>query len=520
LRKELPIGVQKFSEMIRGNYLYVDKTEHLHRLIKRGKYYFLSRPRRFGKSLMISTLKEIFEGNRHLFRGLWIEDKIDWEPRPVISLDFSEVVSRDIPLQESINTELDRIARDFGLTLKANSNDQKFRELIEQVGAERQVAILVDEYDKPIINFLDDLPRAEENREIMKNLYSVIKGNDQHIAFFMLTGVSKFSQVSIFSDLNNLYDITVDQEFSEMLGYTETELKTNFGDYISDLKKALESEYPEIETTIKEWYDGYSWDGINFVYNPFSILNLFRKQSFRDYWFATGTPTFLLQLIKQRNYSFIDLKNKEISLRAFNKFDVLNIEINSLLFQTGYLTIKKIHELKQTVVLDFPNKEVENAFSFFLLSEFAEKSHENTDSLILRMNSSLQDGNVAEFIESMKVMFANIAYPIQPAKESGISDMEKYYHSMFYLVLKLLGYNVESEIITSTGRIDAVIETVSFIYVLEFKISDATAALSQIRNRNYHQKYRASGKKIVLVGIGFDVEGRNIGEYLSEIVEE
>lgn len=499
--------------------MYVDKTEHLHRLISRGKYYFLSRPRRFGKSLMVSTLKEIFEGNRNLFRGLWIEDKIDWEPRPVIFLDFSEVVSREIPLQESINSELDRIAQGFGLTLRSNSNDQKFRELIEQVGAERQVAILVDEYDEPIINFLDDMPRAEENREILKNLYSVIKGNDQHIAFFMLTGVSKFSQVSIFSDLNNLYDITVDQEFSQMLGYTEDELKSYFADYIRDLKAALNGEYPDIEETIRNWYDGYSWDGVHFVYNPFSILNLFRKQSFRDYWFATGTPTFLMRLIKERNYSIPDLKKKEISLRAFNKFDVLNVEINSLLFQTGYLTIKEIHELKQTVILDFPNKEVENAFSFFLLSEFAEKSHENTDSLVLQMNSSLLKGKVDDFIELLKVMFANIAYPIQPGRESGISDMEKYYHSMFYLVLKLLGYNIEAEVVTAAGRIDSVIETPEFVYVLEFKLSDAAAALSQIQSKNYHQKYLGTGKQIVLLGIGFDAQLRNIGQHISQFVE-
>jgi hypothetical protein len=519
LKKQLPIGVQQFSEMIRGEYLYVDKTEHLHRLIRGGKYYFLSRPRRFGKSLLVSTLKEIFEGNKDLFKGLWIYDQIDWEPRPVIVLDFTRISKRALDLEQAISRELIEMGSARGLTLQEQTNAGKLQELIQQLSVGGRVAILIDEYDKPILDHIDDPKKAEENRQTLKDLYSIIKGNDEKIAFFILTGVSipifiGISQVSIFSDLNNLYDITVDGEFSEMLGYTEQELHTYFDGYIKELNGAIGDLYPDIYAAIRKWYNGYSWDGEHFVYNPFSILNLMRKKLFQDYWFATGTPTFLMKLIRRENYSVFDLKNKELSLRAFYNSDVLNIEIKSLLFQTGYLTIKKLDPARQSVTLDFPNKEVESAFSFHLLAEFAEKSQEKTDSLMLQMSAELEKGHIEEFLETLKAMFAGIAYPIQPGQKSTIDEQEKYYHSIFYLVLKLLGYNIESEVLTSTGRIDAVITTPTTIYVIEFKLGDASSAMAQIKQKLYHQKYQASGKKLVLVGIGFDTKVRNIGEYL------
>ncbi len=485
-------------------------------MIKGGTYYSLSRPRRFGKSLLLSTLREIFLGNKELFKGLWIYDKIDWQPHPVITLDFSEVLSDEIDFAESLNREMDLIAKEHGMELHSSSYDQKFRELIEGLGKEKKVAILVDEYDKPIINHIDNLELAQRNREIMKHFYSVIKGNDKHIAFFLLTGVSKFSQVSIFSDLNNLNDITLARNFSQLLGYTSEEIKKYFPGYLEELASNWEEVYPDIDRAIKEWYDGYTWDGENYVYNPFSVLNLFFKSDFGEYWFATGTPTFLLKLIKDRIYSVFDLENRTLSLRAFNKFDIPNLEINSLLFQTGYLTIKKRDKLRQTVTLDFPNKEVANAFSFHLLSEFAEKSQERTDSLILKMTDQLHQGLISDFIESLKALFAGISFPLHPAGKEGIENHEKYYHSMFYLVLNLLGYEVSAEVITNLGRIDAVISTQSHFYIVEFKIGNAGEAIGQIKANQYPQKFQGQGKAIVLIGIGFEVQQRNIGSYLIE----
>ncbi len=514
--KELPIGIQDFRKLIEGNFIYVDKTEYYHRLITKGSYYFLSRPRRFGKSLLISTLKEIFEGNRELFEGLWIHDKIDWTPRPVIHLDFTQISKRAATFEEGLRLALIGIAKSHGVELTESANPGRFLELIQALSKERKVAILIDEYDKPLIDNIDELDVVNQNRKTLKDMYSVLKGNDEHIAFLMLTGVTKFSQVSIFSDLNNLNDISLNENFSQMLGYTQAEILHYFPGYLDSLKAKLAGTYPDVMAEMKAWYNGYSWDGTHFVYNPFSILNLFSNNEFGEYWFATGTPTFLMKLIKAQTYSVVDLENREISMHAFNKFDLPDIEINSLLFQTGYLTIKERNRLEQSVTLDFPNKEVATAFSIHLLSEFAEKSQEGTDQLVRRMNRNLREGQVDGFMEAVQALFADIAYPIQPSKGSGIGNMEKYYHSMFYLMLRLLGYNIQAEVLTHTGRIDAVITTEKYIYVVEFKLGDAAAAMAQIKAKQYHQKYLGSGKQVILIGIGFDVAERNVGGFLVE----
>lgn len=382
MKKKLPIGIQKFPNMIKGDYIYIDKTETIFNLIDSGKYYFLSRPRRFGKSLLVSTLNEIFSGNRELFEGLWIYDKIEWVERPVIQMDFSRIGSKEKGLAESINDEFDEIAANYGVSLKASTNAEKFQELIQNLSKDKKIAILIDEYDKPIINNVENPEKAIESREILKNLYSVIKGNDDHIEFFLLTGVSKFSQVSIFSDLNNLEDITIDGNFSCLLGYTGEELQKYFPEYIAELQHKYRDIYPNILEAIKTWYNGYSWDGENFVYNPFSILNLFKKREFRDYWFSTGTPTFLMKLLKKNQYSILDLKNRKLNINFFNKFEISDIEINSLLFQSGYLTMKAYDFATNIVTLDFPNREVEQSFNIHLLAEFSDQSKEEAGSLL------------------------------------------------------------------------------------------------------------------------------------------
>jgi hypothetical protein len=518
VQKELPIGIQDFQKLIQENYLYVDKTEYYHRLITKGVYYFLSRPRRFGKSLLISTLKAIFEGKRDLFEGLWIYDKIDWEPRPVIHLDFTQISKRATTLDEGIRLHVLGIAKAYGIELTEEANPGRLLELIQALGNEKKVAILVDEYDKPLIDNIDDLDLVNQNRQALKDMYSVLKGNDAYISFFMLTGVTKFSQVSIFSDLNNLNDISLDGDYSQMLGYTIDEIQHCFPGHLDKLRAKWTGTFPDVMAEMKAWYNGYSWDGEHLVYNPFSILNLFYKNRFGEYWFATGTPTFLMKLIRTRNYSVFDLEKSEVPLRSLNKFDVPQMEINALLFQTGYLTIKHFNDRAQSVILDFPNKEVSNAFSAHLLAEFSEKGEEKTISLVWRMASHLREGAANTFIESLKALFAGIAYPIQPAGEAGIENYEKYYHSMFYLVLRLLGYDIQAEVLTHNGRIDAVITTEGYIYVVEFKLGDAASALAQIKAKGYHQQYKDAGKKIMLLGIGFDVATRNVGDFLVEEV--
>jgi hypothetical protein len=517
-QKKLPIGIQDFSKLIEEDFVYVDKTEYCFRLITEGYYYFLSRPRRFGKSLLISTLNEIFRGNRDLFQGLWIHDKIDWEPRPVILLDFGGISKRAVELEEGIRLALVDIAESYGVQLTEVTNAGQLQQLIRLLGKDKKVAILVDEYDKPLVDNIDDLAMVNKNRQTLKAMYSILKANDHSIAFLMLTGVTKFSQVSIFSDLNHLHDISLSEKYSQMLGYTQAEIQQYFPTYLEMFTTRWADLFPDVMAEMKAWYNGYSWDGIHHVYNPFSILNLFSNNRFGEYWFATGTPTFLMKLIRAQTYGIFDLENSAVSLRSLSIFDVPQIEINSLLFQTGYLTIKAIDDRTQTATLAFPNKEVANAFSAHLLAEFSEKGTQKTDSLVMRMATHLREGAVVPFVEALKALFAGIAYPIQPAGDDGVENYEKYYHTMFYLVLKLLGYDIQSEVLTNVGRIDAVITTEEYIYIAEFKLGDAASALAQIKAKGYHQQYIGLGKKVILIGIGFDVLTRNVGGFLVEEV--
>jgi hypothetical protein len=301
--KNLPIGIQTFSKIIKGNYLYVDKTQQIAELIESGEYLFLSRPRRFGKSLLISTLSEIFSGNKELFQGLYIYDKIEWQSYPVILIDFNKIsYTNDKIFEASLLSFLDKIAAKYDIELSNTFIKDKFGELIEKISEKTQqkVVVLIDEYDKPIVEHIDDIEKATKNREIMRDFFGILKSSDPFLRFVFLTGVSKFSRVSIFSELNNVRDITFSRQFATLCGYTQKELENNFDSYIQDLGSVLEIKKPVLLTKIKTWYNGYSWNAIDKMYNPFSILNLFMDQRFSNYWFATGTPTFLMKLIKKR----------------------------------------------------------------------------------------------------------------------------------------------------------------------------------------------------------------------------
>jgi len=510
--KNLPISLQELSELVRTNCIYVDKTEHIYRMITKGKAYFLSRPRRFGKSLLISTLHEIFNGNKELFTGLWIYDKINWDKHPVIHLDFSDIYNINEPLGFSICQKLDKIANKNQLQLASNDEKSKMRELIEKLSVEKQVVILVDEYDKPIIHHISDLDKAEENRNILKNFYSILKSYDKSIRFLLITGVSKFSQVSIFSDLNHLDDISLSNHFSKMLGYTQAELEHYFGEYIEQVNQVYSEIYPDILLAIKEWYDGYSWDGVNFVYNPYDVLHLFNNVRFSDYWFQTATPEFLIKSLNQKQYSPFDYTEQWFDSSLFNKYEIDKIDIRTLLFQTGYLTIKKINLANNTVLLDYPNKEVAKSFSTHLLNGLNGNDITTSNCLLLQIVENLRNHELDLFIEHLQVLLAGVTYPL-------ISKKENYYHSMFYLIIKLIGFEVEAEVLTHRGRIDAVVQTENFIYVIEFKMSDAQTAMQQIKEKQYHLKYMDSGKQITLLGIGFDVETKNVSGYEALRIE-
>lgn len=368
--QRLPIGIQSFSELRTGNYLYVDKTEHICRLLRQGKYFFLSRPRRFGKSLLLSTIKEIYQGNRALFDGLWIADQWDWmKTNPVIHLSFANMGYRIMGLEAAIAAELQLISQQLGIALPESTIDRQFRALLQQLATrDGKVVVLIDEYDKPLIDYLDDIPLAKANQQVMKSFYSVVKDSDPYIEFLLITGVSKFSRVSLFSDLNNLYDLSLDRTAATLLGYTQAELEHYFTPYMPEIEHPLNLERPALLTKIREWYNGYSWDLRTSVYNPFSILSFFQAQDFRNFWFETGTPTFLPKLMRRdKVYRLDDL---EVTEAALGNYDLERLQITPVMFQTGYLTLKHRDEYG-LYKLDYPNHEVQASMSMYLMAEWA-----------------------------------------------------------------------------------------------------------------------------------------------------
>jgi len=509
--KNLPIGIQEFSKLIEEDCIYVDKTQLLFNLIQQGTTYFLSRPRRFGKSMTVSTFKEIFEGNKSLFKNTWIYDQWDWNTKyPVIRIDFSKILDKQKELTESLSLELTKLCMAANVeNTKKMSIKELFQTLIEKLSLINKVVILIDEYDKPIIDYIDDIENADKNREILKNFYSVLKGNDAHIKFLFLTGVSKFAKTSIFSDLNHLRDITFNTEFSCLCGYTQEDLESVFEDRIIDVCNHLNIEKSDCLAQIKHWYNGYSWDGKHKVYNPFGTLNFFANKEFRDYWFQTATPTFLVKLIRKNNYLPTDIENKVVRFSIFEKYELSRINILSMLLETGYLTIKeKVNS--QEVRLDFPNYEVQSAFNTHLLEEFNNTDNNLNESVLYDLKQALVDCKMNVFHELLSILFANVVYD-----EKGRRS-EDFYHSIFFLIVKMIGFTIESQIHTNLGRIDATIKTEKYIYILEFKVGTSQHALKQIKENNYHEKYKADKKEIVLMGIGFDNKKNNVRKPVVE----
>ncbi len=509
MEKILALGHQEFSEVIGNNCIYVDKTELIYNLITRGTYYFLSRPRRFGKSLLANTIKELYLGNKELFKGLWIYDKWDWEKTyPVVKISFSNIDHEKLGLVQAIEDELDNIANDYTIKLTKKSIATKFKELLIELSKKGQVVIIIDEYDKPIIDYLDDLDKAEENRKILKNFYSILKDADKYVKFFFVTGVSKFSQVSIFSDLNNLIDITLNKHFSAMIGWTKDEIEKYFPEYIKEVAKNYENIFSDIMKTITEWYDGYSWDGQTRVFNPVSVMNLFKSGDFRNYWFTTGTPTFLIKYIKRENVLPYNIENVTISTETLDKYEIENITLIPLLFQTGYLTIKSYDLANGEYVMGYPNREVARSFSQHFLAEHTTGKFDITDSLLYKIRRSFIENNIEDLIEHLTILFENIPYNL-------VDKTEKYFHSLFYLIIKIIGYNIETEIITIRGRIDAVVKTENHIFIVEFKINQsAQTAIKQIKDKKYALKYADDKRPIILIGINFDTKKKLIDDYL------
>jgi hypothetical protein len=508
--QKLPIGIQSFVKLRKSDCLYVDKTKDIHRLITSGTTFFLSRPRRFGKSLLVSTLEEIFKGNKALFEDLFIYDHWDWAVQhPVIRLDFGGINNNSPEnLQKDIENFLLQIAQTHGITL-TRTGAGSFTELIGKLHeiTGQQVVVLIDEYDKPIMDSLTDLEMAAANRIILHDFYQVLKATDEHLRFVFLTGVSKFSKVSVFSGLNHLHDITLSDDYSTICGYTQIELESYFEPYIEQLAAKEQSTKQVAIDKIKHWFDGYSWDGANFVYNPFSTLLLFAEKTFTDHWFATGTPTFLVNLIKDRNDVKMMLEPSKLLPSGFDSFDIQAIDPQILMFQTGYLTIKKREKDpfgdQPIYTLGIPNEEVHQALTTHLLASFAAQTVSETSIMRNKMMQQLLDGNPVTFERSMQELFARIPYQLHIPREA-------YYHSLLLLWLDLLGFDVQAEVSTDKGRIDAVWTWDDRVVIAEIKYADEGAteplleeAMAQIKNRRYYERYTGNNKRIALLAIAF-----------------
>jgi hypothetical protein len=516
--KPIQPSIYTFRRIINGGFIYIDKTRYLYELVRYAAgVYFLARPRRFGKSLTISTLEEIFLGNKELFRGLFLYDSdYQWESYPVLRIDFSlHRIRNSEELEVRIKRHLSLLAQRYGVTLVEAPFDIQFEDLILKLATthnHQQVVILIDEYDKPIIDNLENLPEAERIRDTLKSFYTIIKAMDQYIRFAFITGISKFTRVGIFSGLNNLTDLTFNPRFATLIGLTEEEIKQALAPYITNLATAEGMTEAIFVEKMRQWYDGFCFvHGCENVYNPFSVLNLFYQQRFANYWFESGTPTFLIKLIQERGYDIRQLDRLELTELGFSTYEIEHLEIVPLLFQTGYLTIQGYDPTSQRYQLGYPNNEVQNSFLTYLLSAFSTVPKGFNEGHLWGLIDALTAHKLDEFFAVLKVFFANIPYDLHLAQE-------KYYQTIFYLVFRLLGIYTEAEVKTNDGRIDAVVELKTDIFLFEFKLDDsAKEALKQIKEHEYAQKYRGKGKPITLVGANFDSEKRTVTTWKSEI---
>lgn len=505
--KRLPLGIQSFSEIITRDYLYVDKTELIAQLLHAGKYFFLARPRRFGKSLLLSTIKEIYQGNSFLFKNLWIDKHWNWENiHPIIHVGFGSLGYKENGLSEVLEDEVRHLATRFEIRLEEHGVARLFKELIKKLYEARgHVVILIDEYDKPIIDYLgSDIEQAQKNQGILKNFFSVLKDSDPFIEFLLITGVSKFSKVSLFSDLNNLTDLSLNRHYATLLGITEEEIETYLLNHLTQTADDLDLSPDGLKEQVKMWYNGYSWDGKHFVYNPFSLLSFFFAGEFKNYWFETGTPSFLLDLMKkENNYRFDRLKVNESS---FASYDIKRLRLLPLLFQTGYLTIKA--KTEERYLLDYPNREVQQSMYQYIMGDLMHQDPAFTTNSILGLKDAFKADDGEEIIENINQIFAGIPHQIF------IANQEAYYHSLLYITFQFLGNYTEAEVSTNRGRIDAVVHTATSIYILEFKLDQsAEAAIKQIQDRKYAEKYLAQRKQIRLLGINFNSEEKQITDW-------
>ena len=530
-KRVLPIGGQDFSDLRQRGFLYVDKTSFVADLVSASKYFFLSRPRRFGKSLFLSTLKAYFEGNKESFKGLYLEKweeeqatldgREAWQQYPVFYLDLSAEKYKELSdLEFRINSFLQKAESIYGHDSEDVTFSQRFegilRHAYEKTG--RQVIVLVDEYDKPLLLTLEEGSEDLNNeyRRILKGFFAVLKSGDPYLRFVFVTGVSRFSKVSLFSDMNHLDDISSDEKFSAICGITEDELKANFQPEIEALSKKHSQTYEATLECLKQQYDGYLFvDGGEHVYNPFSLLNAFAKREFRDYWFRSGTPTFLVNYLKKAHFYLPDLQGDiEMDLSSLCDYRADVSSPIPILFQAGYLTIKSYDRELDLYRLGYPNDEVKYGFIKNLLPAYTSLYLDEGRSVVARFYKNVRDGKVDEFMTSLSDLLENIPY--SSASKEDVKWREQNYQIAVALIFQFMGMYTQTEVYSAKGRADCIVHTKDIIYVFEFKLWSAGSveeALAQIQEQEYYKPLRLEGKKLVLIGTSFDEEKRNIKEW-------
>ncbi len=511
-----PIGIQTFSEIREEGYVYVDKTALIYQLATTGKYYFLSRPRRFGKSLLISTLEAYFSGQEELFKGLAIEKlETEWKQYPVLHLDLnSEKYKTEEDLDIILNDILTKWEDIYGSSPSEKSLSRRFSGIVQRAHEQtkEKVVILVDEYDKPLLQTIDKPGVQDAYRETMKGFYGVLKSQDKYIRFGLLTGVTRFSHVSIFSDLNNLKDISMLPRYVDICGISEKELHAYFDASIQELAEANGMTFEETCGQLRTQYDGYHFyqDTIG-IYNPFSLLNTFDDNIFNDYWFATGTPTFLIKLLQKNNSDFSKLEKAEMTMDALSNIDNIEYDLIPVFFQSGYLTIKGYDKETRLYRMGYPNEEVKRAFINALM-KFYSPLHADADknAFINALTGSVREGNPEAFLTELQTMMAAVDYRI-------VGDRELYFQNLMFITFLLLGFRVQAEQAISNGRIDLVVKTDKFVYIFELKYGGtAEAALQQIKDKQYARPFRTDPRKLFLIGVNFSPETRNIEKWIIE----
>lgn len=509
-----PIGIQNFEDLRLNNYIYIDKTKYIYKLANEGKYYFLSRPRRFGKSLLISTMEAYFQGKKELFDGLAIQkEETEWKSYPILHIDLNTANFREEDsLYTLLNDYLCQWESVYGTRESETTLALRFKGIVARIAQKegKGVVILIDEYDKPILQTLQYPELQDKHRNMLKAFYSVLKTQDKYIKFAFITGVTKFGKVSVFSDLNNLTDISMDNRYVAICGLTEEELASNFKQGIEELAKTYGDTIEETIAKLRERYDGYHFEEHTIgIYNPFSVLNAMSRKQYKDYWFETGTPTFLVDLLKLHNFKLQELSHERITSNVINGIDSISTNPIPAMYQSGYLTITGYDERFKKYLLGFPNREVEEGFFNFLLPLYT-SAGDSSQFMVDEFIRDVEAANVEQFMKRLTTFFASTNYQVA-------GNAELYFQNALYLIFKIMGFHIQVEFPTSDGRIDVIMQTADYIYIIECKLDgSADEALRQIEEKQYAAPFAMDKRRLIKIGINFSSKTRGVESWRVE----